>query len=962
MLAWMKSKWLLLAGLLLLAVGAYALIGFKLVPKLIRSQAMDYAQTELKKPLALGKIRFNPFTFELDMRDIMLQDGGKPLLSLQRLFVDFQASSLFKRAFVLNIVLLDKPFARAIIKPDGSLNLADLLPKKKNDGPLPNVWIGDFSVNAGQVNFADQSRALKPEKVLTPITFSLKDFKTRDEGGGFVLAAASDEGERFEWRGSLSLEPVASKGNFKVDVFKAVSAYEFLSEELPFQLSDGSFSLAGDYDFSILGKSGPRLLVTLPNIRADKLAIRPKNGAEDWLRLPSVVLNNTRVDLGKQTASVAAINLQGVQAKVWLNPDGSLNIERLFAEEGTPSAPATPVQPGAPSWKADIGKISVSAATLDVEDRTVKPAGKFQLTPTEFTASGLSLDLDKPVPIAMTSTINGKAPLRIEGTVVPSVVTADLALELSGMPMNQLLMYLPDFPGTTFKSGTVAAKGRLTMDEKANIAYQGDGVVDNLVLLDVKNRSEVIALDKTTARGIDYRQSPEKIRIDAVILDRPSMEVVVTEQGTINLVELLTTDTAATAQSGSKEAVAETPIDIGSLVFNKGTMRFADYSIQPNFRARIEGLDGRILGISTRADAVADIDLNGYVINKYSPVVIKGKTSIFDYEKYTDIQMAFRNIELPVFNPYSGRFAGYAIAKGKLTTELHYRINDKKLQADHHVILDQLTWGQATGSKEAVSLPIRLATSLLKDRKGVIDLNVPVTGTLDDPKFRIGPIVWQIIKNIVVKVVTAPFSFIGGLFAGAEEAQFIDFAPGSAELPAAAATNLPQLAKALVDKPELNLDIPAGVLDELDRDALAERKMQAAAAAQIGKPGKPMAPYADWEPKQQLDALEALYKKQFGGKPEIPKPAAVAEVPDDAGWREKRAAKKSFEVDWLETQLIAKYQPAPAELAELGAARGEAVQDALLKDGTLDPTRVFLSTNAQLKAQDGKVRMELQMK
>ena len=261
MLAWMKSKWLLLAGLLLLAVGAYALIGFKLVPKLIRSQAMDYAQTELKKPLALGEIRFNPFTFELDMRDIMLQDGGKPLLSLQRLFVDFQASSLF---------------ARAIIKPDGSLNLADLLPKKKNDGPLPNVWIGDFSVNAGQVNFADQSRALKPEKVLTPITFSLKDFKTRDEGGGFVLAAASDEGERFEWRGSLSLEPVASKGNFKVDVFKAVSAYEFLSEELPFQLSDGSFSLAGDYDFSILGKSGPRLLVTLPNIRADKLAIRPK--------------------------------------------------------------------------------------------------------------------------------------------------------------------------------------------------------------------------------------------------------------------------------------------------------------------------------------------------------------------------------------------------------------------------------------------------------------------------------------------------------------------------------------------------------------------------------------------------------------------------------------------------------------------------------------------------------------
>jgi len=946
-----------------LAVALYALIGFKLVPKLIRSQAMDYAQTELNKPLALGEIRFNPFTFELDMRDIVLQDGGKPLLSLQRLFVDFQAVSLFRRAFVFNTVLLDKPFTRAIITPDGSLNLADLLPKEKNDDPLPNVWIGDFSVNAGQINFADQSRALKPEKVLSSITFRLKDFKTRDDGGGFVLAAASDDGERFEWRGSLSLEPVASKGNFKVEAFKAISAYEFLSEELPFQLSDGSFSLSGDYDFSVLGKSGPRLQVNLPSIRADKLAIRPKNGAENWLRLPSVVLNDTRVDLNKQSVSIAAINLQGVQAKLWLNPDGSLNIERLFAEEDAPPAPAAPVQPATPSWKADIGKVSVSAATLDVEDRTVKPAGKFQLTPTEFTASGLSLDLDKPVPITVTSTINGKASLHIEGTVVPSGGTADLALELSGMPMNQLLMYLPDFPGTTFKSGTVAAKGRLSMDEKANIAYQGVGEVDNLVLLDVKNRSEMIALVKTTAMGIDYRQGSEKLRIDSIILDRPSIEVVVTPQGTINLVDILTTDTAATTQSGGKEAVAETPIDIGKLVFNKGTMRFADYSIQPNFRARIEGLGGRILGISTRPGAVADIDLNGYVINKYSPVGIKGKTSIFDYEKQTDVQMAFRNIELPVFNPYSGRFAGYAIAKGKLTTELHYRINDKKLQADHHVILDQLTWGQATDSKDVVSLPIRLATSLLKDRNGVIDLNVPVTGTLDDPKFRIGPIVWQIIKNIVVKVVTAPFSFIGGLFAGAEEAQYVDFEPGSAVLPEAAVRSLPILAKALADKPELNLDIPAGVVLERDRAAISER-MFVAAVSQAGKPSKTQAAYADWEPKQQLAALEALYKQQFGKSPDIPKTEAAPsnEGAGDAGWKQKRAAKKSAEVAWLEAQLRPKFRASTAELDALGQARGEAVQDALLKNGTLDPTRVFLSTKAPLIEHEGKVRMELAIK
>lgn len=954
MLAWLKSKWLLLLIGVVLAIGAYALIGFKVAPKIIRSQAIDYARTELKKPLSLGEIKVNPFSFELELRDIVLSDDGKPLLSLKRLFVDFQASSLFKRAFVFNTVTLEKPFARAIIRPDGSLNLVDLLPKEKNDDPIPNIWIGDFSVAAGQVNFADQSRELKPEKTLAPITFSLKNFKTREDGGGFTLAAASDDGERFEWKGSVSLQPVSSKGSFVVEGFKALSAYEFLSEELPFQLSDGSFSLNGSYDFAIKGKQGMQLIATLPLIHADKLAIRPKNSAEDWIRLPAVKVKDTRIDLAQRSAAIAAIDVQGMQAKVWLEPDGSLNLMRL-TEQGANIKKAS-----GSDWKADIGQITLASGAFDVEDRTVKPAGKFMLSPTEFTATGLSLDLDKPVPISITSTINGKAPLRLEGAVLPSKVTADLAVEVSGMPVRELLMYLPDYPGIEFKSGTAAAKGRISLDEKANIGYRGDAVIDTLVLLDIKNTSELLSLKKATVQGVDYRQGPETVAIDSISLDQPVMEVVVTPQQTINLIDLLSAPTEATAQSGAKEAVAELPIAIGKLVFKAGTMAFADFSIQPNFKAKIENLNGRILGISTQSDAIADIDLTGFVVNKYSPVIIKGRTTIFDFEQQTDIQMAFRNIELPVFNPYSGRFAGYAIDKGKLTTELHYRIDDKKLVADHRVIIDQLTWGAATDSKDKVSLPVRLGTALLKDKNGVIDLNVPVTGSIDDPKFRVGPIVWQIIKNLIVKAVSAPFSLLGSLFAGAEDAQFVDFDPGSAALPAAAQNSLPVLATALVDKPELNLDIPAGVLADVDSMALARAKLAAAATATV-KPGKATLPFAEWEPKQQLSALEEVYKQQFGSKPDIPKPEAAPET-EDASRKEKRAAKKSAESEWLEAQLLPKFQPTDAELAALGQARGEAVQDALLKSGTLAPARVFLTPNAPLKANDGKVRMELAMK
>lgn len=958
MLHWIKSKWILLLAGLVISLTLYALIGFKLVPSLIRSQAIDYAKTQWNKPLSIGEIKFNPFSFELDMRDILLQDQSKPLLSLQHLYVNFQASSLFKRAYVFNSILLEMPFARAVIKPDGSLNLAELLPKQKDDSPIPNIWIDNLSVQKGQVNFADQSRELKPDKILTPISFALKDFKTRNDDGGFTLAATSDDNERFEWKGSLRLQPVHSKGQFKIAALKASSAYEFLSEELPFQLSKGSVNIDGNYEFSIQPKQGMQLLANLAKITATDLALRPKKTEMDWLDIPSLIVSNTQLNYQKENIKVQSITLEGVHANVWLEPDGSINLLQL-TEQGANVKKAT-----ASNWQASIDQFSISKASIDLEDKTVKPSGKFQLTGTEFSTSGISLDLDKALQIQISSTINDVAALKLQGSVLPSNFTAELAVDVSKMPVKQLLMYLPDYPGIEFKSGEAAVIGKITLDEKANINYVGDAFVEDLVLLDIKNKSEFLALKKTSVQGIIYKQAPESVAIDSIIMDRPQMEVVVTKQQTINILDLLATETSATSQSGAKEAVAELPISIKKMLFRSGTMAFADFSIQPNFKAKIENLNGNLNSISTRSDAVAEIDLTGYVINKFSPVVIKGKTSIFDFEQETDIKMAFRNIELPVFNPYSGRFAGYAIAKGKLTTELHYRINNKQLVADHHVILDQLTWGNATDSKDKVSLPIRLATSLLKDKNGVIDLNVPVTGTIDDPQFKIGPIVWQIIKNIFVKVVSAPFSFIGSLFAGAEQAQYVDFEPGSALLPENAKHSLPALAKALTERPGVSLDIPAGIIVELDKAAIANQHFLTAIQqiqSKSGKDNKQVPGFESLEPKKQMAVLEDLYKLQFGRKPDIPKPELNSEQ-EDSSRKEKKTAKKSMEVQWLEAQLRPKFQATDAELNELAVARGNAVQEALLSNAGLDPSRVFIANNIELKEHDGMVRMELQMK
>ena len=251
---------------------------------------------------------------------------------------------------------------------------------------------------------------------------------------------------------------------------------------------------------------------------------------------------------------------------------------------------------------------------------------------------------------------------------------------------------------------------------------------------------------------------------------------------------------------------------------------------------------------------------------------------------------------------------------------------------------------------------VRLATSLLKDRHGVIDLNLPVNGTLDDPKFRVGPVVWQIVKNILTKVVTSPFSFLGSLFAGAEDAQYVSFAPGSSELPESAKTQLAALAKGLVDRPALKLDIPAGVVAELDPAAMAESRLQQALTAQE-KAAEAAIPLATMDPETQVERLSELYKQVVGSKPDLPDQEPATE--EEATRKQKRALREQAQAAWLKTELLSRYQATPADLQALGRARASAVQDALLAGGELDPVRVFITANKSPVAHEGKARLEL---
>ncbi|MGB6309511.1 MAG: DUF748 domain-containing protein, partial [Steroidobacteraceae bacterium] len=413
----------------------------------------------------------------------------------------------------------------------------------------------------------------------------------------------------------------------------------------------------------------------------------------------------------------------------------------------------------------------------------------------------------------------------------------------------------------------------------------------------------------------------------------------------------------AGVEPAAPAAVQAMSMAIKKIVLQASQANFADLSVQPNFATGIQNIEGTVLGLSSKANSRAKVDIHG-AVDKFSPVAITGEINVLGPALYTDLGLSFRNMELSIFNPYSGKFAGYNITKGKLTTELHYKVEGRKLDAQHHITVDQLEFGDKTASKDAVSLPIKLAVALLKDRNGIIDLDVPVSGTLDDPTFRLGPIIWKVFVNILEKAVTAPFALLGSLFGGGPDLQFVDFQPGMADLDSAAADKGRAMVKALTERPQLKIEVPIAWVSDLDRPALVEARFAAqvrdAQSAKAGKKSTGAAPdFEQWDAAAKVELLTQLYIKNNGGEPKYPE--AVTGIKT----KPELAAAKA---DFLNQALHEHIAISDADLTTLGQQRAMAIQQALLTGTQVDPARVFLVANDKAKNQGGKVRLELSLK
>ncbi len=981
--------WLTVAGVLM----AYTAAGFLLVPRIVRSQLVGGIAESFDREATVGKVRFNPFAFVLEIEDFALPDtDGRAMLGFKRLRVDFELISILRRGASFQAIALDQPAALAVVRSDGSLNFADLAKTKATApapepadeaGEVPRLFIEAFTVDSGRIDFEDHSRASTFTSSLKPITFALRDFSTTGSGdNAYVLDAESTRGERLAWRGTLNANPVSSRGSFTLTNVQAHTLWEYVRDAVAFEIPAGSLDLTGNYSFS-LAREPLDLEVVGEQITVRGLTVRPKGSELDEVVLDELVIRDARANVADRRSSVAAITLQGGRIQAWLDANGELNLARL-AGPAEPSPQPSPAsgrgsrepspQPSPASGRSEDGAtddwvvalplIEMTGLEVAFEDRGVEPAVAFKFAPIDVKLTDYESSLAKPLGVDVHVGIDGEGDLSARGNVNLETYATALDLELKKLDLRSLQPYIGRVTDMTLTSGNIGVKGKLELNPGPpdnTLQPRFAGTVESAKLRTIDNALEedFIRWDALRALGIEYDQARSRLVIKEIVARRPYARVIIASDGSINVTEVLYPEGADTEETPADEK----PLDvrIGVVRVDKASANFADYSLAPfpSFVTGIQELSGTVTGLSSRPDSRGQVKLDGKV-DAYAPVTIEGEVNFLSADTYTDLKLAFDNMELTTFTPYSGKFAGYRIEKGKLSVLFVYHVENRKLDAQHKVVLNQLQLGEKVESKDATKLPVRLAVALLKDRNGVIDLDLPVTGSLDDPKFRLGPLIWKVVVNLVTKIVTAPFALLGKLFGGGEEVNQLTFPPGRSELQGESPARIESVSKALRERPGLALEIPMAMNPEVDgpvlqRGQLQERLIAAKRRELLAK-------------RKPVDTLDATVLEDRNEYYRLLNELALQEavITEDEAKQNRKTRPKAEELETKITALTDLVLPGievpDTELAELGRQRAQVVQDLLLASGEIEPARVFVITSENAPSDGGMVRMDLSLR
>ncbi|MBI4001345.1 MAG: DUF748 domain-containing protein, partial [Nitrospira defluvii] len=777
----------------------------------------------------------------------------------------------------------------------------------------------------------------------------------------YAFTAEFGEGEILTWEGNIHLAPLESSGRISLSNVKLNTFWPSLRDRFRFDILSGAVMVDARYHFD-MAVAPINLQLSDGKIVLSDFRLAAAGDRDPVMTVPSLVLDAIRLDLPKQELGVQTIRMTGADIRTWLAQDGVINFKPLFAPVAKDETPERPTPEPVRPWVVDVHTVETLRTHISFEDRSLKTPALLTIDDLDVTVGDIHVPLKGPLPIAASLRLNTQGTIESKGTLQIDPLQADLTLALAHIGLRPFQPYLDRAMQLDVKNGELELVGdvhyRSRHESESMLRYTGQVGVKNLHLADRASQQEFLGWTALGLNKMALELAPTKIKIGEIALRDPAIRFVTTKDGSTNIARALRAPDQSAVQlpapkpageAASKKEATLTPIAIDLVTLSKLSATFVDESIEPTVTTGIHDFSGSIKGLSSKQLAKAEVSLAGKVDN-VAPLKIQGQINPLSEDTFTNLKFTFQGVDLTAVSPYAGKYVGFPIAKGKLSLDLTYQVSKKQLVGENKVLIDQLTFGEKTDSPDATGLPVRLAVALLKDRRGLIDIDMPVRGDLNEPDFRYGRVVLNALVNVITKVATSPFAALGGLVGGGgEDLQFIEFQVGTGALESAGQQKLESIAKALQERPALRVEVIGAADLKRDRDALALQKMNAEVQHRFTKGGTKNL-QAVVSQAREFEFLSDLYAEKLGKQP-----TKREEAPGG------KSVERVLTVDELRQQLIPAMTVEESELRSLAQDRAKAIREQLIAPGRLPEERVFL-VEAELTSSEGeKVRARLNL-
>lgn len=841
--------------------------------------------------------------------------------------------------------------------------------------PPLDLTIRHFAIDGGTVNVDDRVPATPTALSLTKLAATLDGFSMQGKTPAkYTLSTSLSRGGDVTAEGTFNLAEKQADSKLTVAALALPALQPYLGEATRARVLDGTLGATVNAKAD-WGKTPLAAQVADSTVSLKSLKIATPDAKAPAIVLPDASAKIAKVDVAARTAEIASVDASGLALDVQRLKDGKIDLAAL-AEPAQASVPkrtvARKAEAAAPSWHYRIDALNVKDSSANFTDLSTPRPVKLAIKPLDLSVQKISDDMSKPLPVQLKATLNRKGSLNVTGDVTAQPLKLGLKINGNRLDAAAFEPYFGSALNATIASALLNAQGNLTfaqVKDAPRATYRGDVALVDVRMLDKATSDPFAGWRSLALTNLKANYDEKGTDVDAARVTFSNFygRVLLDAQGRLNLKDVVAKETgpaqsltrdaskgepvplspgvtppAAAAQQASAPAAASATVVVkaaqppqnpvrmhfGELLLQNGRVTYTDNFIKPNYTANLVAIKGTVGAFGTDSTTSAPVDVAANLAGN-GPISIKGSVNPLIEKPALDLTATAHDIELTNLTPYSAKYAGYPITKGKLNVDLHYELANDQLKANNHIFIDQLTFGDHVENDTATRLPVKLAISLLKNTRGQIDVNLPVSGSLSNPEFSVGGLIWRAVLNLIAKAVTSPFSLLAHAFgSGGEDLGYVEFAPGSYQLDDAQQKKLDTVVKMLTEKPSIRLDLIGRVDPAKDTsglgDAYVERLVRQQKLKDVIGQGESIDPMSvKVEPAEYSKYLTRAYKAADFKKPR--NLIGLQKTLPDADMK----------------KALAEHAPADDNaLRALAQQRAQAVRQYL--EGKIDSSRVFV--------------------